>query len=303
MSGWTSLARVIQLIDDDLGTLTIDEYPFVLVSFEIGSPEVRVVSENRAWQDGADDTSTWTGAAAVTVVTRLVNKQQSCFADGKVWTMQQLVDQVKPFMSSKRRPLLTWTLPGSGERRGIVVAGRSSPLRVAGPLYPVVPLSFVAPDGAAIMSIDPERWPHCETIDPSGDTEPGRTYDQRYDKTYPASAGVGARKLSNPGNAPTHYVCRLYGECVDPLLWVNGTLVEFTGLSVPFGSFVTIDTKELTIRFNDEPTESRFSLTNFTAWEWDDLLLSQGDNLIRFNAATLGAGARAEFCYTPMWAA
>lgn len=287
---------MITLFDPVLGLLQLRAAPYTVPTFTIGSREVRAVTRNRALADGQIDDTRYSGARAVTI--GIVLNEDSCDSGD---TMQKLYDRVLPYMKASRRPILTWSLPGSdGDRRQLTVRGDSAPVNISGNKHQGLLLSFRAPEGSITSAGDPV----CILLDPATDTEAGRTYDQTYDKTYPPSLAVGDRLIHNGGNDDAHWTATIYGAVTNPFLKINGITITFDqngGLDLPSGSSVVIDTLTRTIYLNGNPADPRYDRTNFAAWSWADLLLDPGDNTIRFGGSVL-AGGQTQFCTIAHWA-
>lgn len=284
---------MLTLSDPVLGALDLRS-KFSVQSIQIGSPAVRAVTRSRALADGEFDDSKFRGARAITL--GLITRDEAC---GAV-TIQGLLDELLPYMSPRRRPTLTWALPGTeSELRSAIVRGVAHPVVVERAKHIAIALSFVVPSGEVVT-------PAVSTlaIDPTTDTELGRTYDLTFPRVYPASSGIGDRLATNTGNAPAHWRATLSGICTNPTFTVNGITINFNangGLALPAGGTVMIDTRERTIRYADDPAQSKYANTNFSAWAWDDLLLEPGTNTVRFSAASLGVGARAELSWYATW--
>lgn len=287
----------IRLTDPMLGTIELRAKPYTVPTFTIGSREVRTVARNRALADGQKDDTRYTGGRAVTI--GVILNEDTC-DDGD--TMQGLLDAVLPYMKPSRRPVLSWSLPGSDhDRRQMTVRGDSAPVVIEGSKHQGVLLSFRAPDGI----ITSEGAPTCTVLTTAADTELGRTYDQTYDKTYPASLAIGDRIIVNPGNDEAHWILTVYGPVTNPTFKVNNTTITFDqngGLDIVAGATVVMDTLEKTVYFNGDPAFPRYDKTNFSAWSWADLLLDPGPNLVRFGGSVVGAGGQALLCTSPTWA-
>jgi len=286
---------MITLAEPDLGLLQLLDDPFTVVSFQIGWPVARSVMRNRALANGVIDDTRFSGARAVTVGLRLNDK-----ACGGV-SMQDLFDQVMPFMVARRRPVLSWSLPGSDATvRQLTVRGADAPVVVAGPKHPVLALSFVAAEGE-ITSVAQQ----CANITPSAATaEPGRTYPLTFPRTYPASPGIGARLVTVGGNEVAHWVATLHGAITNPLLSVNGITINFDergGVVLASGSTLVIDTRARTIYLNGDPSTPRYDKTNLTEWSWSDLLFDPGVNTLRFDGTSIGADASVDVCWYDTW--
>lgn len=286
---------MLTLTDSALGSLDLRAIASVR-SLQIGSPTAREVMRPRALADGMIDDTNFRGQRAITLTLTL--KDRPCGAEPT--TIQGLLDLLLPYVSPRRRPLLTWALPGTeSEHRAAVVRGVSAPVVIERSKHPTVVVAFVVASGEVFS-------PTAETliIDPTTDVESGRSYNLAFNRVYPASTGIGNRLVINRGNAPAHWKVTLFGVCTNPTFAVNGSTVAFTangGLALPAGGTVMIDTRERTIRYADDPAQSKYEKVNFTAWTWDALLLQPGENTVRFNAGSLGTGARAELTWHPTW--
>ena len=69
-AGFTGPSKVA-LYEPSLGRLELGNLPFVVESFQIGSPDIRENVKNRALADGVFDDTQYHGASAITVTTRL----------------------------------------------------------------------------------------------------------------------------------------------------------------------------------------------------------------------------------------
>lgn len=286
---------MIQLVDDDLGTLELRSDPFCVVSYQISSRAVRSNVRVRALADGHVDDTRFVAGRAATVAVRLVDDR----CEGS-YTIQGLVDVLAPYMAARRRPVMRWSLPGTdGVMRQMTVRGEAMPLIIAGARFPTLACSFVS-DGEITS---PEQ--ECTTISPSSDTELGREYDLEFDRVYPESAPVGSRLVTQNGNEPAHWTGTIYGPVTDPFLEVNEASItwdENGGLTLLAGEYLTIDTRERTMYFNGDTGESRYDRTNYSEWWWDDLLLQPGLNELRFGD-TVEEGGSFSLCWHSTWAA
>lgn len=288
---------MMTLTEPDLGTILLRHRPFTVVSFQIGSRQTRQVRRGKALADGETDDTAYAGGRAVTLGLRISGT--TC-DDGE--TMQDKLDELLPFLAPRRRPVLTWSIPGAtGDARSIVVRGDSAPIVVSQPKHIAVVASFVAADGE-ITSGD-----LLSTTLLAGTTgaEAGRTYPLTYPRTYSASAPIGSKIVNNPGNERAHWKALIYGGCTNPEIRVNGIDVKFNaggGLVLTAPSYVEIDTKARTILLNSDPANPRYNLTNFPSWWWDDLLLKPGDNTMRLQTTSPDATCAALVTYKTTWA-
>lgn len=262
---------------------------FVLGGFTIGWPTERPVVRNRSLADGLVDDSRFLGGRAVTV---------SLNVDQRVLPAQTLIDQLSPFMSPRNRPVITWSLPGTpDELRSLTVRGVDMPLVIEGPKYHTVVMQFLASDS---LTQAPASALRCVTMTP-GEGGAGRTYNLTFPRVYPAAGPLGSKNVPVYGNAPTPWVATIFGGIEDPAATVNGFDIEFTGLTLTTFQTLVIDVTAKTILLDGDPAESRYNLSNFTAWDWDDLLLPPGDNVMRLTGTAPTTSAAMTVCLTDRW--
>ena len=293
---------MISLYAEDLGTLELTiENGYCVTQFQLGSPAVREVVHERALADGTVDDTLYVGARALSVTVTL---------DHRVAPIQTLLDRITPYVSPRRRPVFSWTLPGSEtEKRSLVVRGVDAPFVLDRPKFPPVTCSWVAPDGL-ITSVEPI----CERIEPSSDAVAGRTYDECpatdrvesvttgrcYDRLYPPAVPRGGRIVVMAGNGVADWVAAMYGPVTNPILTVNGTELRVT-VTLGLGESVIVDTKERTILRNGDPTLSLYGSSNYSQWSWDQLRLRAGENSIRYSGTGLTAESSATICWKDTW--
>lgn len=255
---------------------------YVVTGWEIGFPAERAVVRNAALADGVFDSTRFWGARAVSMaVTIDVNKQDP----------QLAIDALTAYMTPHRRPRLAWTIPGSVHERSLVVRGVDAPLSIQGKQAHTMAASFIGihgtlesnngngPDGVNSISIVPSV---------EGDST-GREYDLTFDRIYPYSPGRGEHIIDNKGNEIADWRCTISafgGEpVVNPILSINGIDMSFTengGLTLQPNESVTIDTRDRTALWNNDPNESRYDRLNYLEWAWEDVRLKPGKNSVRY---------------------
>lgn len=289
-----------ELFDDELGVLELGCDPYVVWSLQIGSPEVREVTRYRSLSDGSLDDTRYLGARAITLAIRFHDRLLACSEAGP--SMQTLVDRLAPYMSPRRRPTLTWQLPGSDDLRAAIVRGVNWGWTVEGPKAQGIAPQWVVPSGE-ILAGGPDAL-HCQTIRPSLDVEAGRVYDLVFDRSYPASAPIGGRTVANPGTASANWELTMFGPATNPSFTINGIKMTTTaqgGVILAAGQTLVWNTRNRTVQFNGLPANSRYQTTNFNQWGWDDLLLQPGDNVVRFEATGISEQTGADLCFTPVF--
>jgi len=260
---------------------------FVLVDLQVGFPAERPVVRSRALADGVFDESTYLGQRAVSVTLRL---------DHRVMSTQALIDRLMPFMSPRRRPTLTWSLPQTPtELRSLTLRGVDAPLVISGPKYTTVICSWVS-EGS--FSVSPTE--QCRSINPLEFVEVGRTYPLTFDRYYDPQPPVGAFYVINAGSAPAQWTAQIDASIIDPILTINGVSMTFDrngGVNLITGQTLNIDSEARTILLNNDPTISRYDRVNFQDWTWDDLLIQPGQNLVRIQGSGFDANTLLTFCW------
>lgn len=290
------MTGVMTLDEASLGPLELScENGYIVTGFDLGMPEYRVVSRYRSMTHGTEDETKFLGARAVTL---------SVMLDHRVGPIQTLLSRLARYQSPKRRPSLTWQLPESTDMRQFrSLSPRGVPVTIGQPKYNTFACQWVSADP---LMKSPEV--ECVFINPAGDTESGRPYNENYADggrgPYPTITGIGARLVTNQGDEDSDWTVQLFGPCVNPAVRVNGVTVSMTangGQSLLAGESIVIDTYTKTILLNGDPTLSRYGKSNFVDWSWESLLLAPGDNSVRISAVS--GAVTGQFCWDPGWLA
>lgn len=286
-----------RLEDPVLGTLDLMAPGYIVSDFVVGFPAERPVERNRALNDGAYDQTEFLGGRAVTF---------NVLLDTRVLPMQTLRDRLARYLSPRRRPLLVWSYLGTpDELRTLMVRGVDAPFAISGnrSRFPTIPCSWKSP-----WSFMRGYEQQCVTIVPSQAAEAGRTYPLTFDRTYPAQLPVGAFEVYNGGGERADWSATIavgsLGTVVDPVLTVNGvdfSVDELDGLTMTAGQTLVIDTAERSVLLNGDPDEPRYDRVNFLDWNWEDLQLAPGSNLVRFTHDGTSTEAFATICWDLAW--
>jgi hypothetical protein len=289
----------LYLLDDQLGRLDLDcDNGFVVINFDIGWPRERPVVRDRALTDGVQDDTKYLGQRAVTVALRL---------DSSKHPTQSLLDQVTPYLSPRRRPLLVWNVQAPSAfvcglqddptyERTLRLRGTNMPLSVNQPKYTTIICQWVSTDSYALSLNET-----CAVAGVTGTEEDGRSYDLDFDRSYPFSLPFGVTQFNVLGNAPSDWTGTVTGEIEDPQLLINGVLVTFVGLTLLAGQTINIDTKERTILRNNDPNDSVFGFSNFSDWAWDELRFQSGTNTIRLQGDNTVGDPSFTVCWRDAW--
>lgn len=284
---------MIYLDDADLGVLDLDcEDGFVVAEFAIGWPSERPVVRSRALTDGVLDTTRYVGQRAVTIALRL---------DNKIKPTQDMLDELSPYLSPRRRPRVVWSVDKVPSNplhvRSLELRGVEMPLVVNAPKALTVVAQWVATESFSRALLE-----QCAVATLTGAGELGREYDLEFDRDYPFSPPFGVTYFTPAGNAPMTWTGTITAEVVDPEILVNDVTITFAGVTLTSGQTINIDTEARTILLNNDPANSLYSSTNFADWTWDDLLLQPGQNQIRLEAASSAGGDPAfTLCWFDRW--
>jgi hypothetical protein len=281
-------APVVRLEAAGLDPLELDPYQgYVVTALDLGYPTVRTVVQDAPDADGTIDTTSFVGA-------RYVNANITL--NPVAATKEQMRARLRAFMSPKLRPTMFVALDGEAEKQLTLRASLWSNL-IQNPAYATVAAQWAAPYGI-LESADQ----HSATVLATGQgVEGGRVYDLEYDRTYIGGTVIGETIISNAGDADAYPLIRMYGPATDPTLRnvTQDRALVFTGLTIGAGEFVELDTRAKTIRYQGDPTDSRYSTLDFPASSW--WTLSPGLNTIRFLPATYTAPAQAELVWRDAW--
>ena len=258
-----------------------------LQKLDVPSPAIREVVDDQVG-DGVVDRSLYVGPRTAAVELRLGD------------TPEQIMGQLRPYMSPRVRPLLRVVDSEWAQDRQLVMRGVSWPGERSGVLDRLrdVQLQWTVPSGTweAVLLTSVS----IAAATGGGD---GRVYDLVTPRTYPATSVAGAGVLSNPGDLPVPFKARLYGPCIGPRLTedLTGLAVAFTAeLVLAAGEYVEIDTGAQTAYINSAIDSSALPMLDFDATTWWHI--QPGLSLVRYNPLSgVVAGAVAVIDYRPQW--
>lgn len=289
----------VALWEPTLGRLELGDLPFVVESFQIGSPDIRDNIKNRALVDGVFDDTMYHGASAISLTTRLA-PHMKCNSSIEDYWFATLRDTLVSYCHPRLRPRLYWRYPGDsgpipgammGESDGAgqwaEVRGAAWPFVVRGPKYPTLTVQFKNPLGEMYLG-DPEGAPHTATAFP-GALDDGRVYDTNYNvgrdfpnNTVPAGTAV----IHNNGNSRAGFRLQVHGP------FDSGAIVNLQGFAIELNQAVIandyVEFRTLNKTILKSSGVSYYPHTNFGEWDWDDLLLPHGNVYMTFDGATTG---------------
>ena len=220
---------------------------WLCTQLDLGSPDVREVTNNRPDAHGLDDRTRFLGGRVVTAdMIAFPNSQNP---------LDAIVSRFAPFMNPSLRPELHFTLmDGTQRERMVRLRANGFAAAMPQPISRVFQLSWVAADplvyDAVVQTVI--AW--------SGSSTPsGRVYDLVHDRTYPLGAGGPIpATIVNGGDAAIAPLLRLFGPITDPRIYLQGTLdrtqwsVTFQhGFRVDAGRYIDIDCARHTATADD----------------------------------------------------
>jgi hypothetical protein len=253
-----------------LGTQTValedETQGYFCTSFDLGSPAVREVVNNRPDRDGVDDRTQYVGSRAVAAdITAL---------KGAGATIDAVASMFGPFMVPNVRPTLHYVLdrPGAPERV-LTVRGASYDWKVEGDDQRDISLQWVAADPVAY---DPTTY--TATAWSGAGTTSGRTYNLTFPRVYPASSGPGptVANFTPQGDFNTRPLVRLYGPCQSPTVvritnTATGQFFDLSlnlGVTINAGDWIDFDADERTAFWDSDPTRNAIGTLNWVASSW-----------------------------------
>ncbi len=290
---------------------------------DLGFPEIRADVQENPEADGSYDTTAFHGARSVALTVRVLDKAFSY--DGLAHRIADFNPQwdsaaywlsvLGGWMAPSRRFVLYFRLRGQSSARFMQVrpAGMSAPSTMRGvPGSVEAQIQFVCPSGK-ILSFDESPTATVDGLSrrevrPAGLGGPGLTLPLTLPLTFP-EAPRGTNSIVSHGTVPNGFIARIHSSpaaaTADPRLTLRhfdaaGTQdypdsgVGFTGLTVPAGEYVEIDTIERTAYLNGDRTR-RVGQYLARPYQWPVLRPGRNDVILATTGG--GAGLYAEVLY------
>lgn len=245
-------------------TVQLEGKGYGCTSLDLGSPDIRDVTDNLPDMDGIEDRTLYMGGRTVTAdITALAPAAR----------IDDVASKFAPFMAPSARPVLHYILDRSGE------AERTLTLRPSGYSWPIVGpyqrdihLSWVAADPIA-------RDPTVEQSTAwSGSTvQSGRQYNLTFPRTYPQGGGSQITgDIVTAGDVAVRPLLRIFGPITQATVTfrrhsdnsVCGVVAMVAGYVIPQGTFVEIDTKARTAWLNGNRQSSVLHAVAWAAMQW-----------------------------------
>lgn len=273
----------------DLGRLDLDwrtQDGIARVSWEIGVPEVREVTEGVVDGDGEWDQSAHHGASMLSLELAVFGPLRD-----------ELIDRLRSFCQPRLRPVFGYEWNGT-TRRLVLRTDRMSAPRT-NPGSDQVQMSWRVPSG-----VQESYEANVLTVLPETTAATGRTYPRSYPINYRrvSSGATAPAPFLVAGTAPVMPLLRLYGPCERPRVEhiESGARLEFTrgdALSIASGEFLEVDFEYRTVRLNGDPAENRYRHLAASTW----FRFMPGRNHIRFYPVGWSGSAMCEVQWRDRW--
>jgi hypothetical protein len=266
--------------------LDLDDYDNGLIVSQVdtGWPEVRDEVYPLPDRDGVADYTRLMGQRIVSLTGVAI--------ETKGRTRQQVLDRLRRFCVPNVRPTLTIASKGEQPRKITLRADAHS-------------APFLHPAGAhftvAWASADPRFYELEErnlTVLPPMPLDAGRTYDLRFDRTYPpAYGGSGVQTVPSYGHVDTWPTFRFYGPMTNPALTNldTGEVLAFT-IDIADRDYLVADTAERAVYLNDDPGADRFANVDVARTTW--FPLRSGFNRLRLTGSAYATPAQTRITWT-----
>lgn len=285
----------LRLEAPNLSPLVISEdNGYIIRRFDLGAPDIRVVSQDAPDADGTIDTTSHIGARTVGLQCRIARHATP--------SIELALNRLKAFAHPRIRATAYYTRDDGIERRiGLRAGPYSAPWE--SPFVSDITMQWVAPLGISETAGDPQT----ALATASGTSTVGRTYPLTFPRVYPGSSPGGQTIVTNGGTIDAYPLIRLYGPAgsgvgTDDIVLRNitqGKDIVLSGLTIAAGEFVELDTRAKTVFYLGLPTDSRYPSWNFARSDW--WTLSPGDNDIRYVPETFTAPANAVIEWRDAW--
>jgi hypothetical protein len=252
---------------------------------ELDSPMLRTTTENIPQKDGAISFPAYRGSRSPTLEGQIIVRGDN-LADRVA-----LEDNLRGCAMSLLRETGTLRFwPSDGSVRELNVRLRE-PLQIksqAGVIKDFL-LALVAAD-PNIYEATPRVLrtpPLASTGTPIGSTFTFPLTSQNF--TFGNWENPGRVVIHNAGNETTYPIVKIYGQFTGMKVTneTTGAVMNFPTLEVPSGSFAELDMFNETVRYNGLITEPLLDKMDITTSDF--FYLVPGDNMIRFEATTVGS--------------
>lgn len=257
---WLTLDnRILALEDPAAG--------YFCTSLDLGTPEIRAVSNNRPDRDGADDLTRYLGARAVSAS---ITALKGAGAD-----IDAVAASFGPFMVPNVRPILHYVLdrPGTPERT-LTLRAASYDWAIEGDNQRDIALQWVAPDPVAY---DPAVQSSASYAGSS--TSAGRTYNLTYPRTYPAGSQPPINgTIVTSGDVGVRPFLRIYGPASGPVVrftslpaYVSGgyARIQFLpSVTIDAGHWIDVDCANRTASWDSDPTRNAVGVIDWSQSTW-----------------------------------
>jgi len=253
---WLTMGAAAIALHDEAGG-------YFVTSLDLGSPEVRQVTNNRPDADGIDDRTRYLGQRLISVDISAVLQAGA--------TIDDVAASFAPYMVPRQRPTLHYVLdrPGAPERV-MTVRGQAYAWKVDDDQVRAIQLQFVAADPTAY---DPTIQQAAAW---AGSTAAaGRVYNLAFARTYPAGGGAPSTGIIHGnGDLPVQPRLRIYGPISWPVVIFHTAdgrtfrVAFLQSFTIGAGAWVDVDTKAKTAYYNGDTAQNMLARMDWSVNSW-----------------------------------
>lgn len=259
-----------------------------LLSIAAPGPAIRAVTEVRPDDDGEEDTTERYGGRACSIELLATATPAGFEQELGGWMHParrpylEVTDDEWPEVRRLRLRSDQWAWPNSADES---------------PTIRRLQAQWRAPDGVWEASEE-----LTETIPADVPSTVGFSAPLSAPLSLTATSAAGALSIANGGNAPAHFIAKLYGPCTAPRLLndLTGEELTFTsGLVLTAGQYIEVNSRARTANLLSSATASRLIYLDFEVSDWWRLV--KGVQQVRYAPTSPTAGSVAVITYRPVW--
>lgn len=255
------------------GFVFVPENGVRVSKFEIGYPEMRVVSDPRPDMHGTVDYTQFFGASSVSIEFRIWPEWANFHT-----TRRAIMDTLRGLCNPALNPYLYENIDGQLERRTKIKCDQNS-MPFERPDDVEVQMQFRCPDG--LWESSDQATYQCGPAVAPGVT-PGRTYPLNFPRTYPAAAPVGGTLVTQQGNVESYPELIVYGPCTNVRVSnvTQGRFIQLNNVNLSASDYLFISMRNRTISMNGDINQDLYDKGDWSISEWWSI--SPGQNQIGF---------------------
>lgn len=244
--------QAARLVDTDGNQLlSFTDNGILLTNVDMGFPEVRDSTTNRAGRDGVDDNTLYTGKRPILI--------EAFLPTATAFTLR---DRLAGLMHPRNRHYLYLTNTEWGAERRVLVRPKTFTCPMTRPV--TAQLGWSAPKGL-FEDADASQL----VLAPLSNAEAGLSSPLSSPLAFPSGFLPGQSQITVAGTAPVFLTVDIYGPCTNPKLVSAATQETLRfNLTLAAGDYLHVDMANSKAYLNGDPTQSRYGQLDFTVSSW-----------------------------------